>query len=180
MSNVALVLTHGFEEIEAVAVVDILRRAGLHVVIASLDGQSVVGAREIRLGVDTGIDLLRVDELAALVLPGGAPNAKALRDEPRVIDLLRQMAEAGKIVAAICAAPIALHAAGLLDGRKATSYPGFELPKAEYLTERVVEDGQVITSRGPGTVFEFALTLVRRLVGAAKATELRQAMLIQL
>jgi 4-methyl-5(b-hydroxyethyl)-thiazole monophosphate biosynthesis len=179
MSKVAVVMTHGVEEIEAVTLVDVLRRAGVEVVLAALDEGIVEGSRAIRLVPDTTIAGLRPAELDAVVLPGGAKNAQALRADARVIELLRELAGAGKVVAAICAAPIALEAAGLLAGVRATSYPGFELPSAEYSTERVVEDGKILTSRGPGTAMEFALALVKRLVGPEKATALRQGMLVK-
>jgi len=93
--------------------------------------------------------------------------------------LVRAAAAGGKLVAAICAAPIALERAGVVAGKRATSYPGFDLPSAEYSNERVVEDGQLVTSRGPGTAMEFSLVLVRRLAGSGKATDLRQGMLVK-
>lgn len=177
MARVALVISDGFEEIEAVTVIDVLRRAHVEVLVTALQGETVLGGHDIRLHTDTTIDQVRIEDLDAVVLPGGAPSARTLRDDGRVIALLQGAAAANKMVAAICAAPIALERAGLLQGRRATSYPGFEPASAQYLTERVVEDGNIITSRGPGTAFEFALLLVARLVDAARAAELRQAML---
>jgi 4-methyl-5(b-hydroxyethyl)-thiazole monophosphate biosynthesis len=179
MPKVALLISNGFEEIEAVTLIDVLRRAGVDVVVAGLNGETVLGGHDIRMHVDRGIDQVKADELDGVVLTGGAPNAQSLRDDERVQALLRAAAEADKFVCALCAAPIALDRAGVLEGKRATSYPGFELPTAEYVNERVVEDGKIITSRGPGTALEFALTLVRRLVGHVRATELRQRMLVR-
>ena len=179
MPKVALLISDGFEEIEAVTLIDVLRRADIDVVVAGLDGETVVGGHGIRMHVDTNIDQIRVDEFDGVVLPGGAPNAEALRDDDRAQQVLKAAAASDKFLCALCAAPIALERAGVLEGKRATSYPGFELPTAEYVSDRVVEDGKVITSRGPGTAMEFALTLVRRFVGHVKATELRQRMLVK-
>jgi 4-methyl-5(b-hydroxyethyl)-thiazole monophosphate biosynthesis len=179
MPKVALLISNGFEEIEAVTLIDVLRRGDVDVVVAGLDGDTVLGGHGIRMHVDTNVDQVRVDELDGIVLPGGAPNAEALRDDQRVQTLLKAAAEADKFLCALCAAPIALERAGVLEGKRATSYPGFELPTAEYVNDRVVEDGKTITSRGPGTAMEFALTLVRRFAGHVKATELRQRMLVR-
>ncbi len=179
MAKVILLISNGFEEIEAVTIIDVLRRADIEVVVAGLAGETVLGGHGITMHVDTQIDQVQLGDFDGVVLPGGAPNAEALRDDSRVQSLLRDMASADKFVCAICAAPIALDRAGVLEGRRATSYPGFELPTAEYVNDRVVEDGKTITSRGPGTSMEFALTLVRRLVGHLKATELRQRMLVR-
>jgi 4-methyl-5(b-hydroxyethyl)-thiazole monophosphate biosynthesis len=121
---------------------------------------------------------VKAEELDAVVLPGGMPGAERLRDDARVQQLVRAVANADRLVCAICAAPIVLDAAGVIAGRRATSYPGFELPDADYSTDRVVEDENLVTSRGPGTALQFALTLVRRLVTHERATELRQRMLV--
>lgn len=179
MPNAAVLIADGFEEIEAVTIIDVLRRGGVTVTVAGLEGAQVSGGHGIRLAVDTTVAELSASALDAVVLPGGQRNAEKLRDDARVQMLVRAVAEGGKLVAAICAAPIALERAGVLTGKRATSYPGFELPSAEYSNDRVVEDGQLVTSRGPGTAMEFSLALVRRLVGHGKATELRQSMLVK-
>jgi len=106
------------------------------------------------------------------------PGATNLARDQRVARLLAEMDRAGKLVSAICAAPTVLEAAGLLRGRRATGYPGFELPSAQYSSERVVSDGRIVTSRGPGTAIEFALELVARLVGPERASVLRERMLV--
>ncbi len=179
MAQAAVLLANGFEEIEAVTIIDVLRRAGVEVKAAALEGDSVLGSHDIRVTADCGIGELDVDALDAVVLPGGMPGAEKLRDDARVKQLLVAAAGAQKLVCAICAAPIALDAAGVIGGRRATSYPGFVLEDAEYSTDRVVEEDHIVTSRGPGTALEFSLALVRRLVGHEKATDLRQKMLVR-
>ena len=179
MAQAAVLLANGFEEIEAVTIIDVLRRGGITVKSAALEGDSAIGSHDIRVAADCSIDDLDVAELDAVVLPGGLPGAERLRDDARVKQLLQAAAEARKLVCAICAAPIALDAAGVIEGRRATSYPGVSLQDAEYSTDRVVEEDHIITSRGPGTALEFSLALVRRLGGHEKATELRQKMLVR-
>ena len=179
MAQAAVLLANGFEEIEAVTIIDVLRRGGVEVKAAALEGESALGSHGIRVAADCNVDELAVDQLDAVVLPGGKAGAEKLRDDERVQDLLRAAGGAKKLVCAICAAPIALDAAGVIEGRRATSYPGFALQDAEYVTDRVVEEDHIVTSRGPGTALEFSLSLVRRLVGHEKATELRQKMLVR-
>jgi 4-methyl-5(b-hydroxyethyl)-thiazole monophosphate biosynthesis len=178
MSKVVLVLAEGFEEIEAVTAIDVLRRAGVQVTIAGLEAGAVRGSHDIAIVAERPIDGVSAANFDALLLPGGMPGAAHLRDDARVKALVQAFAGAGKLCAAICAAPIALEAAGVLAGRRATSYPGFELPSASYVNENVVTDGNLVTSRGVGTALEFALTLVERLVDAETAAQLRQRMLI--
>jgi 4-methyl-5(b-hydroxyethyl)-thiazole monophosphate biosynthesis len=177
MPRALVIVADGFEEIEAVTVIDVLRRAGVEVVAAALDGDHATGSHAIRVTCDVPLEKVRASDFDAVILPGGMPGAAALRDSPRVRAVVSELASAGKLVAAICAAPIALDAAGVLRGKRATSYPGFELPSAEYSEDRVVGDGNVVTSRGPGTALEFALELVRRLAGAERAEALAQGML---
>ena len=178
MGKVAVLLADGFEEIEAVTIIDVLRRAEQEVSVVAVGSALAVGAHDIAIKTDTDLGQLDPAVLDAVVLPGGLPGATSLRDEPRVLDLVRRMHESKKVVGAICAAPIALEAAGILSGKKATSYPGFELPSADYQQARVVEDDNVLTSRGPGTALEFALTLVSRLVSPERAADLKQRMLV--
>ena len=180
MPKVAVLLANGCEEIEAVTIIDVLRRGGIEVVTAAVEGDSALGAHDIHLKADAKLDDLKADELDAVALPGGKPGAEKMRDDDRVKQLVQQLAKEKKLVCAICAAPIVLDAAGVIEGRRATSYPGFDLEDADYSLERVVEDDFLVTSRGPGTAMQFALALVRRLVGHERATELRQAMLVQM
>jgi 4-methyl-5(b-hydroxyethyl)-thiazole monophosphate biosynthesis len=179
MTKALVLLANGFEEIEAVTIIDVLRRAGVSVVAAGLEPGRACGSHDIALETDASLDSVDATAFDAVILPGGMPGSARLRDDRRVTALVSDFAARGKLVAAICAAPIALDAAGVLKGRRATSYPGHELPSAEFSEERVVEDGNVITSRGPGTALEFALALAVRLAGPERAAELRSAMLVR-
>lgn len=168
MSKVLVPLADGCEDIEAVTVVDILRRAGVEVVAAGLTGKPVKCSRGTVIMADAALDAVSGEAFDMIVLPGGMPGAEHLKNDRRILDLLKSMAQSGKYVAAICAAPIALHAAGLLEGKTATSFPGYldQLPGSHtYSTQPVVIDGNLITSRGPGTAMDFALALVDLLCG---------------
>ncbi len=168
----------GFEEIETVAPIDLLRRAGAEVVVAALGRDKLVTGRS---GVALRADALLADvanEAFDLLLIPGGPGVKALRADGRPARLANAFAEAGKPVAAICAAPTVLGDAGLLAGRRFTAHFSVadELTRAR-LDERVVEDGCLITSRGAGTAVDFGLALVRRLFGAPKAEEVARAIM---
>ena len=175
-----IVLADGFEEIEAITPIDVLRRAGLDVVIAGLNSRAVAGAHGIKFEAD--VTLENYTGLPdALILPGGLPGSENLRKSSLVAELVKQMNEAQKIIGAICAAPaLVLAPTGVLDHKKATCYPGFEKnfpPSVQFSPERVVCDGNIITSRGPGSAMEFALALARQLASPEKAEELRSGML---
>lgn len=174
-------LAEGFEEIEAVTIVDVLRRAGVEVRLAGLRPGSVQGSHGIRVETDCGLDEVEASELDMLVLPGGMPGAKHLAEDGRVLALVRALEASGRTVAAICAAPTVLAAAGVLAGRQATAYPSFQdrLGGAEVLAEPpVVRSGPVVTSQGVGTALDFALELVAELAGPDRARELGAAMLV--
>jgi 4-methyl-5(b-hydroxyethyl)-thiazole monophosphate biosynthesis len=178
-ATVIVPLAKGFEEIEAITIVDVLRRAGESVALAGLAPGPCAGAHGVTVTPDCSIDDVDPAGVQMVVLPGGLPGATNLRDDPRVVRLLQTAAKAGAYTAAICAAPIALAKAGLHKGRKVTSYPGFgkELAGATYVEDRVVVDGKVVTSRGPGTALEFALMLVKLLKNERTAKEIGAAML---
>lgn len=182
--RVLVPLAEGFEEIEAVTIVDVLRRARLSVTTAALGGAAdchVPGAHGMVVRADTALDAVdREQRFDAVVLPGGGPGARRLQRDERVLDALRSVVARGGIAAALCAAPIALQSAGLLAGRRATAYPSFraELVDAEVVGGRVVEDGPIVTGAGPGAALEFALALVARLVSPATADELAEGMLV--
>lgn len=171
MSRVLVPLAPGFEDLEATTIVDLLRRADIEVITAGLQAGLVQGARGMRVQPDASLDEVKDQAFDMIALPGGMPGAEHLKNDARIQALLKRLAGAGKYTAAICAAPIALARAGLLDGRRATSYPGFvdklKPPGATYSTDAVVVDGKVVTSRGPGTAMDFALTLVELLKGKA-------------
>ncbi len=173
-----VLLAEGFEETEAVTVIDVLRRAGVEVTAAALGESPVRGSHGIALVADALLDAVDVAAFDAVVLPGGMPGARHLADDPRVLELLRAADRANKTIAAVCAAPIALEAAGVLAGRRATAYPGHPIPSARVSDDRVVVDGNVITSRSVGTALEFALATVEQLVDAPTAERLRDSMLV--
>lgn len=168
MARVLVPLAQGCEELEAVMVVDILRRAGFEVITAGLSAGPVQASRGMVLVPDVELDVVLDAAFDLVVLPGGMPGSEHLKNDPRILALLQRMHAQGRYTAAICAAPMALHAAGLLEGRQATSFPGVldTLPGSHhYRTDAVVVDGTVVTSRGPGTAMDFALTLVELLAG---------------
>lgn len=167
MKRVLVPLAPGFEEIEAVTVIDILRRADVHVTVAGTLAGSITGSRGVVITPDATLDAVTDAPFDMVVLPGGGPGTEALRRDPRVASLLTRHADRGEWIAAICAAPTVLADAGLLAGRRVTSFPSVQsqLSAADYRTDRVVVDGRIITSRSPGTALEFALALVEHLVG---------------
>ncbi len=178
MAKVLVILAEGFEEIEAVTIIDVLRRADVEVIGASLGDTRVRGAHALTLEADCRLDALLDTEFDAVILPGGMPGSKNLRNDARVLDCLRNQQRSGRHLGAICAAPIVLEAAGVLTGKHATCYPGFELPSATFSEDRVVYDDKVVTSRGPGTAIEFALEWVKILAGPEKEKRLREAMIV--
>ncbi len=180
MSKVCVLLAPGFEEIEAVTIIDVLRRADIDTTVVSVDDAALVtGSHGIGVRADAGLSQLGGD-FDMVVLPGGMPGSKNLRDSEAVQALLVRQAESGKKLAAICAAPIALSRAGVLAGKQATSYPSFadQIDCAAYRQEAVVVDGNVVTSRGPGTALHFALRLVAELKSSDVSAQLANAMLV--
>jgi len=171
--NVLVPLATGCEELEAVTIIDLLRRAGINVVTASLYDQPVKCSRGTVIVADTTLQTILNDDFDLLVLPGGLPGADNLNDDPRIHQLITRLASENKPIGAICAAPKVLVSNGVLNGKKATAYPG-SLNALDTLissnniklNDTAVEiDGNVITSRGPGTVMDFALTLIEVLLG---------------
>jgi 4-methyl-5(b-hydroxyethyl)-thiazole monophosphate biosynthesis len=169
--TVLVPLADGFEEIEAVTIIDLLRRADIEVTTAGVQGAIAHGAHGVAVAADAALDDVVGGSFDMLVLPGGEPGATTLRDDPRVQALIKRFAAEDKPIGAICAAPKALAAAGLLDGRNATSYPGYldktPAPGMQYHAKPVVQDGKILTSRGPGTAMDFALAIVEQLLGKA-------------
>ncbi|MHB1075540.1 DJ-1 family glyoxalase III [Thiobacillus sp.] len=178
MAKVLVPLADGCEELEAVTIIDLLRRAGIEVVSAGLNPGVVKASRGVQLVPDLTLDRALQDDYDMVVLPGGMPGAAHLKSDPRILRLLKDMAAAGKYTAAICAAPMVLAEAGVLDGRQATSYPGFldGLPGVTVSAAAVVRDGKVLTSRGPGTAMDFALALIETLAGADKRQQVEAAL----
>ena len=170
MINVLVLFADGSEELEAITVVNILRRAGVSVTLAGLGAGALRGSRGVMLMPDSTLDAVLDDDFDMIVLPGGQPGTNHLQADTRVLKLVQRMARQDKYVTAICAAPSVLATAGLLDSKQATSFPGaldqFQKVKPQHAA--IVEDGKIITSRGPGTAMDFALTLVERLTGKEK------------
>lgn len=178
MSKTLVLLADGFEEIEALTCVDLLRRAGVQVTVAGVSYLTVTGSHQIVVNADTLAEEVRSEDFDMIVLPGGMPGAQTLRDDDRVRDLLAAMSAANKWIGAICAAPMALAAAGLLDGKRATCYPGFldEFPQVTQTGELVTRDGWVVTGKGPGAAMDFALELVACLEGNDKRREIEASL----
>jgi 4-methyl-5(b-hydroxyethyl)-thiazole monophosphate biosynthesis len=179
--RVLVPLAEGFEEIEAVTIVDVLRRAGIEVVTAGLRPGPVKGAHGMALAADAELASVQPDSFDAVVLPGGMPGTRHLMRDERVLAAVRKVHAAGKTTAAICAAPLVLDAAGIVGGLPITAHPSVhgELAHAELRpTTRVVRSGNVITSQGPGTALEFSLALVAELAGPGPAKELAAGMLV--
>ena len=172
MPHALVLIGDGSEETEAVTTIDVLRRSEVSVTVAGLDGLEIEASRGVRLRADACLDDVLGRDYDLVVLPGGKQGAERLRDDPRVLELLRRQHAAGRRIGAICAAPIALVAAGILQGHQATSYPGFlQHGEAELREEDVVVDGVITTSRGPATAMAFALALVEQLCGRAARDE---------
>ena len=178
--KVLLLLAQGCEEIEAVTLIDILRRGGITVVSAGLNAQPVLASRGVQLLADTTLELAQHLHFDMIVLPGGQPGADNLNADMRVRELIKICSQKGKLVGAICAAPIVLAGAGVLNGKHITSYPTYRdrFSGVVYEEKTIVEDGNVLTSRGPGTALNFGLAIVERLAGKEKARQIKEAMLI--
>lgn len=181
MAKVIIPLADGFEEIEAITIVDVLRRAGIDVTVAGLHSGSIEGAHRVNVVPDTTIDMITSADFDMIVLPGGQPGSDNLNADERVKALIRDFYLKGKLTGAICAAPYVLAGAGILEGKKATSYPSYsgKLGGAIYQEKTVVEDGKIITSRGPGTAVYFALAIIERLIGREKADAVKESMLVK-
>jgi 4-methyl-5(b-hydroxyethyl)-thiazole monophosphate biosynthesis len=175
MARILVPLAQGCEELEAVTIIDLLRRAGLEVICAGLEPGLVKASRGVTLQPDVLLDAVLDQTFDMVVLPGGLPGADNLDRDPRIHTLLQRVAGEQGFTAAICAAPRVLANAGLLQGRQATAYPGvlegLQLTDVTRGTGAVVRDGRVITSRGPGTALDFALALIEALAGRQKRDE---------
>jgi 4-methyl-5(b-hydroxyethyl)-thiazole monophosphate biosynthesis len=180
MPKVLVPIADGVEEIEAVTIIDVIRRAGVEVVCAGLTGKPVTASRKVKLIPDKSLEEVKDEAFDMVVLPGGGDGVENLKRDPRVKAILQGMSERQKWITAICAAPTLLAAYGLLEGKRATSHPSRRgqtaLESVDYREQRVVQDGHIITSRGPGTAMEFALKLVEVLCGREKVAELKEAL----
>jgi len=183
MSKRALItVADGVEDLECVTLIDVLRRAEVEVVVASVEGRRMITcARGTRLTADAMLVDVLAQDFDLIVLPGGMPGAQRLAEHEPLAERVRQQARAGQLFAAICAAPaVALQHYGVLKQRRMTCYPAFSdrLSGTHFLDQPVVVDGNCITSQGPGTALEFALTLVEQLAGKAVRRDVAQAMLV--
>ena len=183
MPNILIPLAQGCEELEAVTLIDLMRRARFDVTTAGLEPSitPIKASRGTMLMPDSTLDEALKREFDMIVLPGGLPGADHLNDDPRIIQQIQRMAAAGKYTCAICAAPRALARAGVLEGKRATSYPGtlnkMAIPGMTYTGEAVTIDGTIVTSRGPGTAMDFTLTLIELLAGAERRTQVEGPLL---
>ena len=177
--NAAIILANGFEEIEATAPFDILKRGGVNVSFVGLENENVSGAHGIKITADTTLKNYDFNSCDMVILPGGLPGAQFLADSTALLDILKTQAAANKYCAAICAAPMVLARAGLINGEY-TCYPGFEANVSTNppSSKKVVISGKIITSRGPGTAVDFGLVLLEILKGKAVSNEVAAAMLL--
>lgn len=167
-------LANGFEETEAITPIDMLRRCGKEVITVGVTGKVVAGSHNIPVVCDITVDETVTEGLEMIVLPGGMPGTKNLAANSRVAELIRFCSDKSILIGAICAAPSVLGEMGLLEGRKAVCYPGFEdaLKGAEVLTVPAVRDGNIITARGAGAALEFSYELISALIDNAAAEKL--------
>jgi len=179
--KIAVHLADGFEEIEAISIIDVLRRAGLDVLTVSVTGKlEVNGAHQINVLADKLFENVDYSRIYMIVLPGGMPGASNLNAHEGLKEQIVKFNNENRPLAAICAAPLVYGNLGILNGKQAVCYPGFEkyLKGAEVLSNPFVESGNVITGRGPGVAIQFALKLVEKLVSAEKAETLAGQMLV--
>ncbi len=180
MAKVLVPLAQGCEELEAVTIIDLLRRAEMQVITASLDEKPIVASRGTKLLADTTLDQVINEEFDMIVLPGGLPGADNLNEDQRIHKILKNAVDKNNYVAAICAAPKVLVSAGLLNNKKATAYPGvleaLKNDTVEITGVAVQQDGKVITSRGPGTAMDFALEIITCLLGDEKRKQVESAL----
>jgi protein deglycase len=180
--KIAVHLADGFEEIEAVSIIDVLRRANLDVIVISVTGKAeVTGAHQLKIIADVLFEQVSYDEIYMIVLPGGMPGAANLDAHTGLKLQIKQFNDKNKLLAAICAAPLVFGNLGILAGKHVVCYPGFEkyLKGAEILNIPVVESGNMITGRGPGVAIQFALKIVEKAISFEKAELVARQMLYE-
>lgn len=175
---VYIILADGFEEVEAIEPLDIMRRCGIEAVTVSLGADTVTGAHGVAVRPDITIDKVEPDKMEALVLPGGAPGYQNLDASPAVHSLINRALADGRYLCAICAAPSILGKKQILSGKNATCFPGFEssLYGANVVDDKAVTDGKIITARGAGAAADFGFAIAKALAGAEKADEIKRTM----
>lgn len=181
MTRVLVPMAEGVEEMEAVIVIDALRRAKWEVVAVALKKGVVTASRNVKIVPDTSWGEVDPSSFDIIVVPGGSRGVENLRADARVLEAIRQHHQAGKLVAAVCAGPLVLQEAGILSGRTVTSHPGeaARITEARRIDQPVVVDGDIITSQGAGTCFEFALAIIARVEGPRKAKEVAESMVVR-
>jgi 4-methyl-5(b-hydroxyethyl)-thiazole monophosphate biosynthesis len=182
MKKVLIHFANGFEEVEAITPIDVLRRAGCEAITVSVTGKKeVTGAHGVSVIADKLFEEVNYSQADLIVLPGGQPGSDNLNKHEGLKKQIKAFYDQGKLISAICAAPLVFGGMGILRGKKATCYPGVEqqLTGANCTGNAVETDGNIITGKGPGVALKFSLTLVEMLVGKAKVDELRRAMIIE-
>lgn len=182
MKRVLIPLANGFEEIEAITIIDILRRAGAEVVTVGLEKRNVIGAHEVKIVADNVLEEVLEEEWDLVVLPGGVPGTPNLAQDERVIALLQRHTAAHKLTAAICAAPSILDGTGVTRDMQVTSHPGWadRITSAIHTGARVQEDAYIVTGQAAGSAMEFSFKLVERLFGKDKVTEVNNGVLARI
>ncbi|MGL6173362.1 MAG: DJ-1 family glyoxalase III [Cellulosilyticaceae bacterium] len=178
--SVVVCFASGYEEVEALATVDVLRRAGVEVLMVGINGRSIVSSRNISINMDRELDEVEWDKIEMIVLPGGIPGVDNLFADKKLCEVIKNFKEQEKWIGAICAAPSILGRLGILIGENVTCYPGFEkfLEGATVTHERVTKSNKIITGIGAGASFEFAFCLLETLKGKQVADELKKAMIM--
>jgi len=182
MKNVCVYLAEGFEEIEAITIIDILRRAGIPVQVVSVTGQQeVTGSHRIKVAADILFEDAGHDEAGMIVLPGGMPGAENLATHQGLKKQILKFSSDGKLLGAICAAPMVFGRLGILGNKRVTCYPGFEkfLEGATVTGSKVEKSGNIVTGKGPGAAILFALEIVKMLKGEELADSLKEKMMVQ-
>ena len=176
--QIIIILANGHEEVESITQIDLLRRMGINVIIAGLGGKEIVGAHDVRITTDITVDQIPA-QFDGVILPGGYPGTTNLAESERVTSIIQDAYHKGLLTGAICAAPFVLDRAGVLEGKKFTCYPGVEkkIKSGQFVEEPVVQDGNIITSRGVGTAIPFALKIIEYLLDEIQAQSIATSIL---
>lgn len=179
MSKVAILLAPGFEEVEAIAPIDILRRGKVEVIIVGVKDEIIPSARNVMIKTDVTIDKLSSNDIDMIIVPGGVNGVENIKKNEDAKKLINELNQKNKYITAICAGPTALKTFGVVEGKNITSHPSVKLEFDEklYKEDIVVEDGNIITSRGPATAMMFGFRLLEKLTSKEKAKEIAKAML---
>ena len=180
MKKILVVIAPGFEEIETITIVDILRRAGARVTLGATDKGILKGSRGIKIEPDELLDNVLGKDFDLICLPGGQPGTDNLKNDERIEKILKRMQQEDKYIAAICAAPTVLQKAGILKDKTITCHPSIKSKFESYIENRVVVDDKIITSQSPGTAMEFSLKLVEILFGSERLKKVNDGVLAKI